>query len=206
PIYADNCVVGLVVFELTDASYPLGSSLVIPDNAVANSMNTLTIRPATGVNVTVSGNINGALVDLSGARYVTIDGIALTGDPTLTIENTSTGSSANAVRFSGAAYSTVKRAHLLGASLITGTSTTAGAVVAFHGSAAAVNMNDTLANNRIAASTNGLPTRAILGYAPTSPLNTGITITGNQVQDYHSSSGSYVVRGIYLTGGLAGWT
>src|SRR5690606_40784891 len=97
PIYADNCVVGLVVFELTDASYPLGSSLVIPDNAVANSMNTLTIRPATGVNVTVSGNINGALVDLSGARYVTIDGIALTGDRTLTIENTSTGSSANAV-------------------------------------------------------------------------------------------------------------
>ena len=62
--YAVNCVVGAVIFELTDAAYNTTTGetfpLVVLSNPVASSVNTLTIRPASGVAATVSGDINGA--------------------------------------------------------------------------------------------------------------------------------------------------
>lgn len=61
-----------VVFLLTDAAYTVTSTLTIPTNATASSTNTLTIKPAPGVNTNISGSVVG-IFNISG-DYITIDG------------------------------------------------------------------------------------------------------------------------------------
>ncbi len=160
--YAVNCVVGAVVFELTDATYNTTTGetfpLVVVSNPVASSVNTLTIRPATGVSATVSGDINGPLVDLDGAKYVTIDGVNV-GGSTLTLSNSNTGVSANTVRFNNQVVNgSLLNSVLLGST--TGTGTQEGAVVNIRGK----NDNAVVSGNDIGAAGTNLPTRGILGF------------------------------------------
>lgn len=91
--YNISCLGGPVVFELTDANYSTSETFPINilNNADANATNTLTIRPAAGVAVTITGT-SGAVVSslfrLNGARYITFDGLN-TGGASLLVENTS---------------------------------------------------------------------------------------------------------------------
>ena len=92
--YNNSCLTGPVVFELIDASYSGSETfpIVINANSDASSTNTLTIRPAAGTGVTISGSSGAtstALIKLDGADYVTINGLN-TGGASITIENTST--------------------------------------------------------------------------------------------------------------------
>src|SRR5690606_5187240 len=98
--YNVGCVVGAVVFELTDADYSVNESfpVTITQNIAASAVNTLTVRPAAGIAATVSGSVNGSLVELDGADHVTIDGVDA-GGSSLTLSNASTGRSAPTVRF-----------------------------------------------------------------------------------------------------------
>lgn len=91
--YNTSCLSGPVVFELIDAAYSTSETfpLVILNNPDASATNTLTIRPATGVAVTItgtSGAVVSALMRLNGARYITFDGLN-TGGASLLVENTS---------------------------------------------------------------------------------------------------------------------
>ena len=83
-------ITGDVIFELTDASYNLGSnSAILRSNANADVNHTLTIKPAIGVTpIITSSNSNGTII-FYGTDFVAIDG---SGDGTgttkdLTIQN-----------------------------------------------------------------------------------------------------------------------
>jgi hypothetical protein len=103
-----NGVSGNLVAEILDAS--LAETGTVALNSVqygctANSL--VTIRPATGVTTLVSGNNANALVDLSGASYITIDGSNNgSSSKDMIIRNTGTGA---AIRFiNGATNDTVR--------------------------------------------------------------------------------------------------
>ena len=98
--YSAGCLAGAPVFMLTDASYSGAEffPLTINQHAQASSVNTLTIKPATGVNPVITGFANTALIDLNGADYITIDGSNNESNTkNLSISNTS--SSGATIRF-----------------------------------------------------------------------------------------------------------
>ncbi len=81
-----------VVFLLTDASYTITSALTINTNATASSTNTLTIKPAPGTTVAISGSLGGAAIFNISGDYIFIDGSnngSISRD--MTINNTNPG-------------------------------------------------------------------------------------------------------------------
>ncbi len=87
------CLTGPVVFELEDAMYSTSETfpVVIESHPEASPVNTLTLRPASGTAVLITGSSGtsaSGLIKLNGADYVTIDGINNSG-ASLMIENTS---------------------------------------------------------------------------------------------------------------------
>jgi len=94
--YNTSCLGGPVVFSLTDATYPT-ETFPITFNQVfgASAVNTLTIRPAAGVNPVITGASTTALIKLNGADFVTIDGSNNgTNTRNLTFSNTNATTSA----------------------------------------------------------------------------------------------------------------
>ncbi|HNY01034.1 MAG TPA: T9SS type A sorting domain-containing protein [Bacteroidales bacterium] len=80
-----------VIFELTDATYPSETfPLTITNPTGVNAVNTVTIRPATGISTTFSG-VATSILKLVQASYITIDGSNCGGsDRSLTFNNLST--------------------------------------------------------------------------------------------------------------------
>ncbi len=67
----------------------------------------ISIKPQTGLNVTITGNIAGSLISLNDADYVTIDGVG--NGTSLVISNSNTTTSAAALVFNnGAFYNNIK--------------------------------------------------------------------------------------------------
>lgn len=126
--YNTNCLGGPVVFSLIDAAYTITSD-TLRANSTASSTNTLTIRPA-AAGTTISGNLNGPVIVLLDADYITIDGSSagasagacdLGGNAAirdLTITNTNVGTSAAVISIAtgvnGAQNNTVKNVNILG--------------------------------------------------------------------------------------------
>ncbi len=93
--YNTLCIGGPVVFSLTDALYSTSETfpISINSNAYQSATNTLTIRPASGVNTTITGSVaSNALITVTG-KYISIDG-SNNGSTSLNmnISNTSTTS------------------------------------------------------------------------------------------------------------------
>ena len=82
-------ITGAVTFELLDATYTAETfPIVINANAGSSAANTLTVKPATGVNAVISGS-GTAILKINGADYVTIDGSNNgTSSDNLTLNNT----------------------------------------------------------------------------------------------------------------------
>ncbi len=106
-MYNSSCISGVITFELLDASYPAETfPIVINTNSDAGAANRLIIKPAAGVNASITGSSSTALLILNGADYITIDGSntstsnaicpAASADRNLFISNTNT-STASAV-------------------------------------------------------------------------------------------------------------
>ncbi|MEO7523041.1 MAG: hypothetical protein ABIT58_03045, partial [Ferruginibacter sp.] len=74
--YNTICISGPVTFSLIDNLYSSSETfpISINSNAYQSAVNTLTIRPATGISATISGAVaNDALVKISG-KYISING------------------------------------------------------------------------------------------------------------------------------------
>jgi len=90
-----NGVSGPVRFLLLDETYSLGSSSLVINVATnpPNAVNTVTIKPSTGVTPEISGSIGtlAGVISINATNYVTIDGSNTDGGSTrdLTIRNTS---------------------------------------------------------------------------------------------------------------------
>ncbi|WP_165822087.1 T9SS type A sorting domain-containing protein [Hymenobacter edaphi] len=105
--YNNNTLGGAVTFLLLDATYSTAESfpLVIAPNADASAVNTLTIKPNTGVTSSITGSNATAILALNGADYVTIDGTnggTISGtdarpNRALTITNTNAGTGSTGI-------------------------------------------------------------------------------------------------------------
>jgi trimeric autotransporter adhesin len=190
--YNNSCLSGPVVFSLIDATYPAETfPITINANPDASSVNTLTIKPATGVTPLISGSSPTGIIRLNGADWVTIDGSnsntvnnpcppVTAASRDLTIINTSNVTATAAIWISGlgagagAANNTIKNSNLsAGADQSTGTLETFGILI--NGNAIATtadgvdNNNNTIENNSITRVRFGIYVR---GGATASNTNT----------------------------------
>lgn len=162
--YNTKCITGPVTFSLTDATYPSETfPITINTNGDASAVNTLTIKPATGIMPTITGSNATAIIKINGADYVTIDGSnngSTSND--LTIENTNTATTgvvlwvANASASNAALNTTLKNTKYLGNAP---TTTLANIVVSgtVLGAAAEIsNSNLLISNNTFLKAQNGV--------------------------------------------------
>jgi hypothetical protein len=162
----------------------------------AGNWTSLTITPS-GAR-TVTGAITGHLIDLSGAKNVTIDGLN-SGGNSLTISNTAIGASST-IRFTGnAANDTVTNTTLLGSA-----STAAFGVVMLGSGVAAGITGITLSNDIISAAGSNLPINAIYSAGASGTLLNSATVTGNNISDFFSAGSA--TCGINVNSNNTGWT
>ncbi len=153
---AGKDVVGPIVLNLIDATYTETVPITIPQFSGVNSTNTVTLKPASGNTVTISGSSANGIFKLNGADYFIIDGSNTGGtDKNLTINNSSTASPSATIWISslgtgtGAVNNTVKNCNIGG-----GSSSTTGIFGIYVGGTSlslggADNDNITIQNNSI---------------------------------------------------------
>ncbi len=160
--YNTACLGGAVTFSLVDATYPSETyPIVVNNNTQASAVNTLTIKPGTGVTSSISGSNANAILRLNGADFVTIDGSNNnTTTKNLTFENTNT---AGAVIWNSSASVTDAATNNTFRNLIVignaGTTTLASILIggSVLGSAANIpNNNISIINNTLSKSQNGV--------------------------------------------------
>jgi hypothetical protein len=190
---AATCLSGPVTLSLKDATYTSETFPIIINRVnSASSTNTLTIKPAAGVAVVMSGTSGttaSSLIQLNGAHYVMIDGVN-SGGSSLLFENTSTTAGTAVLWLSsmgagkGAANNTIKNVTLKGGvAQNTATTVTYGLVLAgstLATTAASVaagedNDNNLLDSNKIIKVRYAILTR---GGSAANP-NVGTVITNN---------------------------
>lgn len=113
-------ITGPVVFNLTDATYTAETfPITINENAGSSATNTLTIKPAAGAEVMISGNVAN-LFKINAADYVTFNGSNNgTNSKNLTLNSTATTGTNTIVwvastSTAGADYATFKNIKFLG--------------------------------------------------------------------------------------------
>ncbi len=153
-----------VTFTLTDTAYTTAEvfPIVLTEVTGASDINTLTIRPASGVNTVVRGSAS-SLLKLEGADYVTIDGSNNgTGTRNLTFTNNSAAGStaiwiASVGSGNGATYNTIKNTNIIGGS---GSATGVYGVVSSASTSLTTGAEDndyiTIQNNHISRAYNGI--------------------------------------------------
>ena len=187
-----------ITFLLTDATYPSETyPIAINANPGASSTNTLTIKPAAGVNATLTGVANaGPLLKVLNS-YTTIDGSNTVGGTTrnLTISNTSV-TTPNIILLGSSGTTPLVNCALLNNILINGVNTSSGVVVSD---------GATLGNpgyfNNIVVQNNSIQLAYIGLYFVANPAagnGSGTLITGNDL----STTGANSIRlcGIYVQG------
>lgn len=189
--YNTSCLVGPVVFELTDATYT-GETfpITVNANAFSSPVNTLTIRPAASVTPLISGSSASAIIKVDGGDYVTIDGSnSGTNTRDLSFENTNSGTSSSVIWFAstltnGATNNTVKNVVAKG----NAPTTTLGVLLASGSGAGAVaefaNTNTRFENNLVSKAQYGIvvvgPTGNESGTVITKN-NIGSTLAGDKI-------------------------
>lgn len=69
-----RCLAGPVTFLLTDATYNEASGMTFLPNEYSSSTNTLTIKPAPGIDASINTGAGNTVLRFAGTDYVTIDG------------------------------------------------------------------------------------------------------------------------------------
>lgn len=161
----------------------------------------LTISPS-GAR-TISGSVNGALIDFNSADNVTINGLN-SGGNSLTISNINTAATngySSAVRFiNDATANTITNCTLSAA----GTNTSTG-VVLFSTGTSTGNDGNTISNCNITTSSIGNLSNGIASIGTsTSVDNSGNTISGNNIYDYFKADSTN--SGIKIGANNATWT
>lgn len=177
-------ITGPVTFQLLDASYPSETfPITINANAGSSATNTLLIKPASGVNTTISGSA-AILLKINGADYVTVDGSNNGSDSdNLTLNNinpTSTDSPVIAwvasTATDGADYVTFKNVKFLG---LSASGTIAGLLV----SGPTLGAAGTIPNNnlRVESNTFNRSQNAVFAIGLATAPDLGAVITENTI-------------------------
>ncbi|HNP55085.1 MAG TPA: hypothetical protein PKK69_10705, partial [Ferruginibacter sp.] len=159
------------------------------------SYSSVTITPT--ANVTVSGNIAGALVKLNGADNVTINGL-LAGTRQLTFNNTNASSAAVVMWLAcasaadGATNNAIRNCNINGATLTTTLAGIASSGITLGSVAETANANNTYENNSITTAQYGI---AVVGP---SVMETGTIIRGNLIGSTTPANKIYF-RGLFIS-------
>lgn len=193
-----------VLFELISGSYLSETyPIAILKHPDAGPTKTLTIRPsATGIGNFSAFNDN-QLIDLNGARYVTIDGrqggVGSTGVSSFI--NTST--LGVAFRFiNDAQHNTIKYCDIRSDNGSTSSGTVFFSTAATGGTG---NDHNNIENNQIKDPSVGQePVNAVFSLGTAGAGNDSITIINNNIFNYYSATGS--TAGIFASSNNSGWT
>ena len=174
-----------VRFLLNSTAYTTETlPLTINQITGANAVNTVTIKPNTGITASISGSSTSSIFKLNAAKYVFIDGSNSIGGTTkdLTIENTNTSAATAAIWLAsngvgaGATNNTIKNCNIK-----TGTNATATTYGIFSGGSTigtAGSDNDymTIQNNYIYKAYQGINITGVSGS-----VSNNLNITGNTI-------------------------
>ena len=184
---------GPVIFELIDNSYPSETFPITINNHVdASAIKTLTIRPSATAVPVISGTTNSQTINLSGAKYIIIDGrqAGLGSSRSLTITNTGIAIAINFIN--GAQNSIVRYSVIKGQRLGSAT----GTIVFGTDPAGTGNDNNIIEENEITDAT-GQSSNAVFSLG-SSPLisNDNNEVKNNLISNYfdavNTSSGIYL--------------
>ncbi len=157
--YNTSCLSGPMTLSLVDALYPTETyPITVTNNPDASAVNTLTIKPATGISPSFSGSSATAMLNLSGADYVTVDG--------------SNGSIANAVcpRATATRDLTITNTNVSLSSFVVAITTTAGTDAA---------TNNRLLNCNLVGNSNTTTQGCVTISGPILGLGTGANANNN---------------------------
>jgi len=201
--YNTRCIGGPITFSLTSNTYSGGETfpIHIKVNAYQNSVNTLTIKPAAGVNPVISANLpaNG-LIRISGS-YIKIDGSNTVNGTTrnLTVTNTNTSTPLQIILNSGSSAAPVQEVSIKNCKISSGSNdlTFSGIVLSDSTTIYAPGYfkNDTIYNNQISKVTDGIFAVA----APAAGNGNGIYIAKNDLST-SGAANSISELGIYVEG------
>lgn len=138
----------------------------------------------TAPGLSISGNINGPLIDLNGAENVFFDGrVNKTGLADLVIINSSTGASASTIRFIESANTNIVKY----CKIQSAESGATGGVIFFSTSAAGTgNDNNIIDNNYISGDGSNRPVNAIYSLGSSGFENSGNTVSNNNIFNFLS--------------------
>lgn len=165
----------------------------------AGMWTSLTITPSG--NRTISGSFAGALIDLSGADNVNIDGLN-SGGNSLIIANTSTSASAIAIRFiNDAQNNTIENCTIKGSCL----ATTSGVIV-FGTATGTGNDNNIIDNCNVGPNGTNYPLHLIYALGTDTRENSNNTISNCNLYDFWYAAGGQYLSGIYIRNDNTQWT
>lgn len=181
-----QCITAPVTFSLIDATYSTNESfpITINSNAYASSSKTLTIKPATGVTSTITGNNGVAILKLNGADYITVDGSNAVGGITQNLSIINTNTSANTTNIiwlnsknasDAATNNTIKNCIITGNSPTTTFTSLLSSGSSVGAVAEAANVNNSYLNNVFTKANTAI---AVVGA---SGNETGTIISGNTI-------------------------
>lgn len=201
--YNTQCIGGPVTFSLIDNTYSGAETfpIFIKPNSYQSAINTLTIKPATGVNATISSNLSGdGLLRISG-NYIKIDGSNLVNGSSrnLTITNNNTISPLEVIVHSGSAARPVQGVAIKNCNISSGSNDLTFSGIVFSDSSTIYNAGyfkyDTVYNNSISKVTDGI---FVVGAVAAGNGN-GIYIAKNDLST-SGSNNSVSEIGIYAEG------
>jgi trimeric autotransporter adhesin len=202
--YNSSCLTGPVTFTLVDASYTAETlPIIIQNNPLASAVNTLTIKPAAGVNATISGATTVAMIQLKGADYVTIDGANTAGGTTKNLTVTTTSTSVipliwitSGSNTDGANNNTIKNVNLTGnASSTTAAGVIAGSFLTLGSEAEFPNNNNTISGNVIIKAQNAVFLR---GNSTAANFDQNWNISGNSIGST-ATADKLGFRGVFIS-------
>ncbi len=212
----NTCLGGNTTFVLTNANYSTNETFpLVIGNPATSSTKTLTIKPNTGVNATITGSNSTAIIELNGADYITIDG-SNNGSTSrnLIIQNTSTSSYTQGAPVwiasrsvsDGATNNTIKNSSILGSGTASAwAGIVSGSNSSYPDQADAPNDNNTIQNCSFSNAVNGIyiygaatkdQNWSIINNVVTSGYSAGIliqyanafNITGNSVSGINANA------------------
>jgi hypothetical protein len=195
---------GAITLQVIDNTTETLSAVLNASGTGSASYTTVIIYP-TVTGKTISGSLNGALIDLNGADNVVIDGrLNQTGTKNLTISNTSAASTAgtSTIRFiNDATSNTIKYAYIKGSTL-----DVTGGIINFSTTTATTGNDSNIidSNNITNAADANRAINSIYSLGTSAKENSANTISNNNIYDFLNKTA--ISNGVYLSANSTAWT
>ena len=195
---------GTITLQVIDNTTETASAVLNASGTGSASYTSIQIYP-TVTNKTISGNLNGPIIDLNGADNVVIDGrVNQTGTKNLTISNTSAAliAGTSTIRFiNDASSNTIKYTYIKGSTL-----DTTGGIINFSTTTATTgNDSNTIDNNNITNAADGnRPLNSIYSLGTSAKENSANTISNNNIYDFLNKTAAS--NGVNLSTNSTAWT